>query len=118
MKNKKILIGILFVIAVIAGYFFYQLYLLPKMIKLPPPVSIPFYNIYYVYSIRSTFWSVCSTLPSDASGVSRKVYKTKIWFELDKIFEVKELANGFISASVMSPSIGESNKVEIVCRRP
>jgi len=58
MKNKKILIGILFVIAVIAGYFFYQLYLFPKMIKLPPPVSIPFYNIYYVDKIHLTVGNI------------------------------------------------------------
>ncbi len=53
MKSKKILIGILFAIIVMAGYFFYQFYFLPKTIKSPAPAMMPFYNIYYVYSIRS-----------------------------------------------------------------
>ncbi|HNY35737.1 MAG TPA: hypothetical protein PLD14_02940 [Candidatus Pacearchaeota archaeon] len=53
MKSKKILISILFVLVVIVCYFFYQFYFLPKTIKSAVPTEIPFYNIYYVYSINS-----------------------------------------------------------------
>lgn len=51
-KSLKIIIIIfLILIILIGGYFGYQLFLVPKITKLPPPASYPYYSVIYNFAI-------------------------------------------------------------------
>lgn len=51
-KIKKIIIAIIIVIVIVAGYFAYQLFVLPKIVQLPVPENFPRQSVNYLYTVQ------------------------------------------------------------------
>ncbi|TRZ52796.1 hypothetical protein D4R99_02070 [bacterium] len=51
---KKLLPILILLILGMAGYFGYQLFIVPQMVKLPVPTEIPFYTVSYIYYLKPT----------------------------------------------------------------